>query len=445
MYLTGARVVLLRNVTVGVALITLVMLTGACATGERVESSDFTLEIGDQIATAPPMLRSGMNFGNWMRVYPLMEEYERLEIPLLRYPAGNYGDENLLSENALERFVRYARDMDAEPMVQHNLIQGSPEEAARWVAWSRDNEMGIRYWFIGNEPDLYAPNRGEDEWTPEYYSEKFIEYADAIRAEDPDARLVGPVVTGTPNEEWMEVFLERAGGEVDVLAWQWYPTDGTAPVDEALSSAADVGEHIALFRDMAADPDINPDGYDRDIPMFISEFGTSWRSSHGRLLSDMTAALWLAEVWGEMTLAELEYAAYFALQATSNHGLFDRSEFVRPTYFSTLFAARMPDRWHEVTIDAARDELVAFAAVEPRDAVDGESVTLDDIQRGDTVRLMLINKLDEAVSLALPQAGGTIVTESVNDAEQETPDRGEWRDGVRIPAYSVSQASFEWR
>lgn len=413
-------------VPAALAVLLLVAALAACATGEPIDEPDFTLTVGEEaVAVASPMLRSGMNYGNWMIVYQLLDRYEPLDIPLLRYPAGNYGDDNLLTGHALERFVRSADWLDAEPMVQHNLLMGDPEEAARWVRFAQEEELRIGYWFIGNEPDRYAI-RGQPQWTPEYYAEMFREYAAAIRAVDPEARIVGPAVTGTPNLEWMEAFLRGAGDVVDVLAWQWYPTDGTADRDEALASAVEVREHIELFRSLAGDPEYNPDGWEREIPMFISEFGLSWRTSHGRLLTDMTAAIWLAEVWAEMVIAELEYAAYFALQGTGGHGLFDSGHFVRPTYFATRFVAEMPERWHPVEIDAPRADLVAYAAR-------GE---------GGTTELLLLNKREEPVTVAIPEARGTVRAQSVSDAEQDEPVETRFRGGVELPPYSITRAVY---
>ena len=308
-------------------------------------------------------------------------------------------------------------------MVQHNILQGTPEEAAHWVQVSLDEEWNIRYWFIGNEPDLFASNRFQPHWTPEFYANTFRDYAEAIKAVDPEAKVIGPVVTGTPNEEWIKTFLTIAGDVVDILAWQWYPSDGSMDREEALATAVQVREHMRMFREWISDPKINPLGYEREIPLFLSEFGLSWRTNHARLLTDMTAALWLAEAWSEMLLEGMDYAAYFALQGTGGHGLFDAGWFPRPTYFVTWMLARMGPVWHEVEGAGSRNEMVAYGAM------DGESVTV-----------LVLNKTYEPLLLELPVASA--VQYWVDDPWQEEIWFRPTASEVEVPPYSVNLLTF---
>ena len=405
--------------SVFVVLVLLLLSSAGTSAGDPV-----LLNVGGAVAEPSPMAINGMNYGNWMVLYDLGDYYHELNIPLLRFPAGNYGDENLLNHRALERFVRAARYLDAEPMVQQNILQGSPEEAAHWVQVSLDEGWGIRYWFIGNEPDLFATNRAQPHWTPEFYANTFRQYAEAIKAVDPEAKVIGPVVTGTPNEVWIKTFLSIAGDVVDILAWQWYPSDGSMDREAALATAVEVRDHMRMFRQWMADPAVNPLGYQRDIPLFLSEFGLSWRTDHARLLTDMTAALWLAEAWSEMVLEGLDYAAYFALQGTGGHGLFDAGWFPRPTYFAAWMLAQMGPVWHEVEHGGHRQDMVMYAA---RDE--------------EQWSILLVNKRRQAVQVAVPADTG-IVHHWVDDEEQE--DLWFRRAGsvIDIPAYSLNLITF---
>lgn len=387
-------------------------------------SQPMSLTLGEALIEPSPMAINGMNYGNWMILHDLAAEYHELNIPLLRFPAGNYGDENLLTHRALERFVRAAEFLGAEPMVQHNILQGTPEEAAHWVQVSLDEGWGIRYWFIGNEPDLFATNRAQPHWTPEFYAQTFRDYAQAIKAVDPQAQVIGPVVTGTPNERWIKTFLNTAGDVVDILAWQWYPSDGSMDREEALATAVQVRDHMRMFRQWMADPAINPRGYQREIPLFLSEFGLSWRTNHARLLTDMTAALWLAEAWSEMLLEGMDYAAYFALQGTGGHGLFDVAWFPRPTYFVTWMLARMGPVWHEVDGIGPRETMVAYAS-----------------RADEQWSVLLINKSQESIPVKLPAAEG-VVHYWVDHQEQEEIWFRRAGSVVDIPAYTVNLVTF---
>jgi len=400
--------------------VTLIVLAAPAA------AADFELKMGDEVIPVSPTLLNGMNYGNWMILFDLLPEYKELNIPLLRFPAGNYGDDNFLSAASLRLLMMAADALDAIPMVQHNVFRGDVEEAVKWVRHVKEEGLPIRYWFIGNEPDLYGPNRGGTHWTPEYYANKFREYAIAIKEVDPDAIVIGPVVTGTPNEVWIKTFLRIAGDLVDVLAWQWYPSDGSMPEEQALATAKDVGDHIRMFRAWTKDPEINPLGWEREIPLFISEFGLSWRTRHARLLTDMTAGLWLAEVWGEMVHAELEYAAYFALQGTGGHGLFDVALWPRPTYFVHWMLAQMGHSWRSVEYSAPSNVLKAYGS-----EVDDECFFL------------LINKQHDPLTVSIPEAVGPITCLWIDDEEQHELKEQIWEEGeVTLAAYSVSLIKF---
>lgn len=392
----------------------------------QVFSASYQVEMGSEPVMVKPGLVNGMNFGNWMIVYDLLPEFQALNIPLLRFPAGNYGDDNFLSGAALRLLVMVSDSLGAVPMVQHNVFRGDVAEAVKWVEYAKEHDLGIKHWFIGNEPDLYSTNRGDPKWTPEYYSKLFREYAVAIKDVDPDAVIIGPAVTGTPNEEWLKTFLFIAGDLVDILAWQWYPTDGSMPEKEALQTAKQVGEHIAMFRSWTKDPKINPLGYERDIPLFLSEFGLSWRTNHARLLTDVTSSLWLAEVYGEMVHAEMDYAAYFALQGTGGHGLFDVALWPRPSYFVHWMLAQMGDTWHVVEQVKNRDQLVIYA-----------SKTLE------AELFLLINKEEVPVLVNFPAAKGPLTSFWVDDQDQEEIKQQLWDTDVTLAPYSVTLVKFE--
>lgn len=394
-----------------------------CCTTSSAMSREITM--GSKLIEVKPGLLNGMNFGNWMIVFDLLPEYKALKIPQLRFPAGNYGDDNLLSKASLKLFIMAAQALEATPMVQHNIFKGDVQEAVKWVKYAREEDLGIRHWFIGNEPDLFASNRGAQQWTPQYYAEQFRKYAEAIKKEDPQALIIGPAVTGTPNETWIKTFLLLAGDLVDILAWQWYPTDGSAARTEALASAAEVGEHIRMFREWTKDPRINPLGHQRDIPLFISEFGLSWRTQHARLLTDLTAALWTAEVYGEMVLAELDYAAYFALQGTGGHGLFDLALWPRPTYFVHWMLAQMGRTWCDLEQILPRDQLVVYAS-----------------QTEDQYYFLLLNKQETPCSLSFPQATSAITGYWIDDQEQEELKQNIWEKEVTLAPYSVTLLKF---
>jgi hypothetical protein len=140
----------------------------------------------------------------------------------------------------------------------------------------------------------------------------------------------------------------------------------------------------------------------------------------------MTAGLWLAEVWGEMVHAELEYAAYFALQGTGGHGLFDVALWPRPTYFVHWMLAQMGHSWRSVEYSAPSNVLRAYGS-----EVDDECFFL------------LINKQHDPLTVSIPEAVGPITCLWIDDEEQHELKEQIWEEGeVTLAAYSVSLIKF---
>ena len=157
----------------------------------------------------------------------VLEWIARWGVRVLRWPGGNYasgyhwhdgiGPRHLrptrpnrawggLDYNhfGTDEFIALCRRIGAEPQITVNVGSGSPQEAAAWVEYcnaSTDTPMGrlrarhghpepynVKLWEIGNE--IYA------EWQEgfvgaEEYARRYEEFAQAMRAVDPDITLIG--------------------------------------------------------------------------------------------------------------------------------------------------------------------------------------------------------------------------------------------------------------
>jgi len=161
-------------------------------------------------------------------------------------------------------------------MITVNAGTGSPAEAAGWVeycnggpstqygglraSYGRRDPWGVKYWCIGNEQ--WGPLE-KDSGSPEYYAQKFLRFAKAMRSVDPDIKLVAcglnlewgegvwpqllptllirplfnplkPLFNPLNWRNWNERLLRLAGHEIDILSlhdyfpdtvklWRWRP------------------------------------------------------------------------------------------------------------------------------------------------------------------------------------------------------------------------------
>lgn len=134
-------------------------------------------------------------------------------------------------------FFEFLQRTGAQGLITVNAGTGSPADAADWIRYANAPEhplrerdgfkapIGVRYWEVGNE--LYLPGNPQEKKitvTPEVYAERFIRFADAMRAADPSIKLlaigvakshIGP---DTEYPDWSEKLLARAADRMDMLA-----------------------------------------------------------------------------------------------------------------------------------------------------------------------------------------------------------------------------------
>ena len=301
-----------------------------------------TLRLEEARGRISPYAVTGFNVGNWMRIYDLKESFSQIDIGILRFPAGNYGDEHDRTQSELDFLKMQLSFLGSPPLIMQARLfggvtgSGTPNDAVAAARYAERIGLDIRYWEIGNEPDLYATHRGDPSWTPERYCQEFRRFAEALRAYDPTIKLAGPAISqgGSPaGDEWIRTFIHECGDLVDLLTWHFYPTDGTWSDTPALATSSAVTDQIRHYRAWLNDPKINPNGYERPIALGITEFGLSWQTNYFRHLTDMTAALWTADTLGRMATNGLAVGVYFALQDTGGHGLIDTAGWKRPTFW----------------------------------------------------------------------------------------------------------------
>lgn len=138
----------------------------------------------------------GANYGPWalapVDMWPMVENSG---ITYLRFPAGNWGDQNDISEAQLDMFITQARKWKMEPHVHVRLLNGTPEKAAELVRYANiEKDYNIRYWSIGNEPNLFK------DYTVEQFNKDWRPIAEAMLKVDPKIILTGPEVSQYPPE-----------------------------------------------------------------------------------------------------------------------------------------------------------------------------------------------------------------------------------------------------
>lgn len=380
----------------------------------------------------------GANYGPWALVAPEMWPYvEQIKVTHLRFPAGEWGDNNDIQPFHIDLFKAFAKKFNARMSIHARLKGSTPQKAAELVTWLNGREqLGIRDWAIGNEPDLYR------DYTAEQHAKDWRAFAEAMKAADPSIRLLGPEISQYPpgiedndylnlRREWLRTFLKVNADLVDVVTIHRYPfpadSSGAPTTIAQLRESAYTWE--ALIADVRA---VIAETTERDLPIGITEVNSHWNKPiEGEATTDSHYnAIWWAYSLGTFIRQKVEIVNYFALSTygdTAAYGLLGKYD-VRPTYYvyqlykafgETLLASESSQR--EVQITAARTE-------------DGR------------LTLMLVNLADEARETTLNITGQAEFT--VREAYQLTNGSkgaalSDLRNVFMLPAQSVTLVVVE--
>lgn len=343
-----------------VRLLTLLLLWAGLS---AASAAPISLTLGPPAGAPAGVARpSGFNYGLAMQVALYAAEWEALGVRALRFPPGNDADNAPLTPDMMDAFkVQWALLGEPEVWVVANFFEG-PEHAAEAARYFDRIGVPVRHWAVGNEPDLYPQNRMDATWTPAVYCERLRGFSAALKAVNPENRITGPAVSGSRplGEDYLRAVLHGCGNLLDVLTWHVYPTDGTWEDAAALETSRQVGEEIRRYRAWLEDPARNPRGHTQDTALAVTEFGLSWRTASYRHLEDLTAALWLADVLGQLT-AEGVAGFYFALQGFGGHGLIDGGGWVRPTYHVYEMLSDFEGQVLTPTLEPAPSDVTAYA------------------------------------------------------------------------------------
>ncbi len=124
-----------------------------------------------------------------------------------------------------DEIAQIARDIGGRLLITVNANTASPQDAAEWAAYVRDNHGAdlVAMWEIGNEHYMADDMAGADR-PPEEYAKLLRGYAAAIRREIPNARIAGIGMLNYGNyrfnahDDWNDVVLSRAGDVIDAFA-----------------------------------------------------------------------------------------------------------------------------------------------------------------------------------------------------------------------------------
>ncbi len=331
----------------------------------------------------------GQNYWDWVGQYgDQVDQVEdgaaAMHFTVLR--AGGHNNDNNSPEafdNAhVDAFVAYARATGAEPILQVPLLadtsgnRPTAATAAALVTYANITQRyGIRYWEIGNEPDLYSDQGDLDAgYTAQSYCADFASFAQAMRAVDPTIRILGPELSYkyVPGNDWLTPFLMGCGSKVDIVSVHRYPF---AAADCTIANAMDDAVQFRATLNSLRST-MNSLGM-QATPLAVTEANFSYQGdptlqTQPAALGTFYAGMWVADVTGVALEENLWTLAFWSIDEGFLTGFFTSDTFLpQPAAYAYELVTRYfgPTVLHATAVPAglsaygSRDDAAAKTVV----------------------------------------------------------------------------------
>ncbi|HEX2952931.1 MAG TPA: glycoside hydrolase family 44 protein [Bacillota bacterium] len=289
----------------------------------------------------------GQNYWCWAQGYsnPIQgteSQAAALKVNVLR--AGGYNNDaqtpNLWDTTQVDRYIAYCRTANAEPIFQVSIINGTSTDAANWVNYcNKVKSYNVKYWIIGNEPDLYATqNPGKPGYTVNNYISDFKAYAAAMKAVDPTIKVMGPELSwkyqiGNGSNDWFTPFMEQCHDDVDIVTFHRYPfAPQNSTITNAMSDAPNMRSLIRTLRTVV-------DTYaGTSKPLAITEANITYdgdpaKSTQSASPNTYYASLWVADSMGVALEEKLWTNAYWSMAEGWTISFLDSNKQPKPIYY----------------------------------------------------------------------------------------------------------------
>ena len=386
----------------------------ACGGGSPTSTASPTPAVGPAgtiqvsgASPAPAVTRLGQNYWCWSNygndVRGTETAVSGLHLRVLR-AGGHNNDTNTsdgffpFDEAQIDAFVAYCRRVGAEPILQVPLLKnatGSPAtaaDAAEMVRYcNRTRGYGLRYWEIGNEPDLYSDQGDRPGYDTSQFCADFNAWSAAMKRADASIVVLGPELSWkyypqSGANDWLTPFLSACRGHYDVVAIHRYPfAAGDSTVANAMGDVAHFEQVVQGVRTQMAAAGVG------ELPLAITEANISWdgtpaTSTQSASPQTFYAGLWVADTLGAAIARQLWAMCYWSLSESWTLGFIEAGGKPRPSYHAfqmvaehlgpTLLQASAPPGFSVYASRSAGDDATALVVINKNATANTETIAL---------------------------------------------------------------------
>ncbi len=323
-----------------------------------------------------------------------------------------------------------------------------PADAQAWVAdlvarYGAANAGGVRFYNLDNEPDLWADTHADlVPVAPRYqeFRDLTYQYAAAIKAADPDAQTLGPVLGSYAyvfhsfydgqREDWATPDDRNANGGTPFLAWylqqmrayeeangmrlldyvdvHWYPQNGAYnnPAGSAALQAARLESIRSLWDADYSDPFWRDSSPDNGVVQLIPRLRALVNEHYPGTKIALTEYSWGAHADLNGALAQADLLGVFGREGVDLATLFDGTYENPASRFSaerpSAYAFRMYRNYDGAGGHFGDTSVQAASSDQGRLAIYGAQRSADG-----ALTLLVINKTTQSLSSTLNLAGFT--------------------------------------
>jgi alpha-L-arabinofuranosidase len=357
---------------------------------------------------------------------------QALQPSILRYPGGSQADtyhwEQRVNEHfnsksmqstimETQEFLEFCEAVGAQALISVNLASGTPEEAARWVAFTNKKGLvsrrtgkllpAVKYWELGNEPYLKDDAQPTLWVAPEAFGQRAQAFIMAMRAADPTIEISLPLTTdrhngvpATPFPGFTRRVLQQVSAPIDFVslhdAYLPFGMDREYSQDDLYWGAMSASNAVLVdFQKMRAIlHELKPAAH---WPFAVTEYSaifTLGRGAGDDAIASPVGALYIADLLRVLAqVPDVAMANYWSLSGNWWFGLIRSDANPRPAYaVLKLFSEALQGRLLRSDMEA---QTVDTPSVGGSGAVHGMRLTEALAMRKDkTLHLVLIHKDD---------------------------------------------------